>query len=344
MNCMCLTIKSIVFYNEKLFGLRPLGECVLESINTQCGSPSILASPNTAGIPFAHSHFIELVYSTMEALGLPSINKLLLSCRNSSRNSRNLVKVVGMYETLQHDAEQIDLDVSKGKFYISSWLYKAKLDMIFNWLEAGFGLSVYEVYEWEMVCYHLIYVGDMQLQHFRLIEAQREGGLILTQKREIKVLGIRREMRRALMLVISCLGVQGPKGVLYDKQAHFEHRFRMFRRCGSPNVKTFKEFEEDVGELRDVPVMERLRNGISGFKAASGGLDALIKEGKVDGRGWVHEREMGEWMGMKRVCIANCVGVQGVVNGWTEGRTVELGGVEFKYCEEYPVVGIRVRE
>jgi hypothetical protein len=238
-----------------LFGVRPLGECVLESINIQCGSPSILTSPSKAGMSFCVlSLYIDVVNSTMEALGLPFINKLLLSCRNASRNSRNLVKVVDMYETLQHDAEEIDVKLSKGSFYISSWLYKLKLDMLCAGFKRGFELDVYEVYEYEMILYHLIHVGDMQIQHYRLITAQHGKGLSDAQKSELKGLGIKREIRRALMLVVSALEVQGPKGVLYEKEAHFNHRFRIFKRLGSPNAKSYKDFEDDVGELYRVPV------------------------------------------------------------------------------------------
>jgi hypothetical protein len=248
-----------------------------------------------------------------------------------------------MFDTLQHDAEQIDLDITPGKFHISSWLYKSKLDMIYSFLIAGFSLGVYEVYEYEMVFYHLIYIGDMIVVHYRLIAEQRDGGLDEAQEKEVRGVEVRREVVRALMLVISVCGVNEPSGILYERRPHYEHRFRVLRQVGSPSAKGFDDFTADVGELRGIGILERLENAGRGFKMASCGLDKLIKEGS--GSGYTGMKEKEELMAMKRVCIANSIGIQAFLKEKEGGDggllKVEIDRVEFKYHVDYPVVFIK---
>jgi hypothetical protein len=88
-------------------------------------------------------------------------------------------------------------------------------------------------------------------------------------------------------------------------------------------------------------VLNRFENAIMGLKTASNGLDSLIAEKNAASGDWLSTQVLKELKAMKRVCIANSIGIQAFLNRIKEGgeeKKVELDRIDFKYHSGYPVV------
>lgn len=136
-----------------------------------------------------------MIGRSANALGIPFINIIFLNLRNSSRNSRNLVKVFGkifsshspidMFDRLQSDAERIEEDISRAidptisepELHLSSWIYHHKLRMLESIFSRGFELGVYEPYEMPMIHYYLIHIHDMQIRHWGMTKSDMRKGI-----------------------------------------------------------------------------------------------------------------------------------------------------------------------
>lgn len=333
----------------------------------------------------------DVVTSTLEALGLAYGNMLLLYCRNYTRTSRNMVKVVMMFEQLQVDAERIDMNISRTavkaslvtddgpRFYFSCWIYNLKLELLESFFSRGFELDVYAEFEYAMVNYYLVYLHEMQIQHYGLILSQNQKDIqlkryteerlesLLEIQRAVKLIAVKRELRKAVIILLSILEFKRPKPILYNPKSHYEHRFKIFYQMGSPIPKSFPEFEEEFEQLRstkvssvatvsDFQIHDRLVAAMKGFKAASAGLDALLAERKNSDE-WVSEQILKvrhsvltprkkELKSIKRACIGNSVGIQALLNARLKDSSkddsvfhdVLFRSMDFKYHPAFPVV------
>jgi len=249
-NTLVRSILAMIIVNDdKLFDKRPLGHHVKDSIKKLTTAPT-MSSKN--------DQISKIITSTTDALGHPFINYLTLSCRNSARNSRNLVKLIRMFEQFQFEAERIDADLGElagtnnansterslgVRYDLSSWIYHWKLGMIASMYERGFALGLYELHEFGMMTWYLVYIHEMQLQHYNLIAAHGA-----SHKQSIQLIAAKREIRKSLLCLISLLEFRKPSSVLFCTRTNFEHRFRFVGGLGSPLPLSFDKFEEDMKE------------------------------------------------------------------------------------------------
>lgn len=188
-----------------------------------------------------------MVGTTANALAAPFVNYLSVYCRNSARTSRNLVKLIRMFEQFQFEAEKIDSDISqhfqKMRFDISSWIYNLKLELISSYLERGFELDLYQIYEFPMIYWYQVYIHEMQLQHYSLISAH--GG---NHPDTIQLIAAKREIRKSLLAVLFILDakIKQPNCSFFSRESLFNHRFRLFENLGSPLPLTFTKFKDDL--------------------------------------------------------------------------------------------------
>ncbi|RKO83599.1 hypothetical protein BDK51DRAFT_33435, partial [Blyttiomyces helicus] len=102
-------------------------------------------------------------------------------CYNRARQRRRLCKLVVEWEYYQEEIEIMDQELQErdrpaGKaaqapYYLSSWIYNHKLNMLAAILLIGFELDLYSDYEQTYVFLYLEYLYDTQLRHAYRVES-----------------------------------------------------------------------------------------------------------------------------------------------------------------------------
>ncbi|KAF9116940.1 hypothetical protein BGX27_008088 [Mortierella sp. AM989] len=129
----------------------------------------------------------------------PFVDTLQIAGQNTSRQRRNLRKIVQLWETLQEEAEAFDEDIhivldeirasqepeAMGPtqqdnplqpFYFVSWVYHMKLWVMENLLLLGFELELYSTFEYSMIFGYVECVLGAHAQHLRRVQTVVEAG------------------------------------------------------------------------------------------------------------------------------------------------------------------------
>ncbi|KAF9402306.1 hypothetical protein BGX21_010591 [Mortierella sp. AD011] len=148
----------------------------------------------------------------------PFVDTLQIAGQNSSRQRRNLRKIVQLWESLQEDAEffdeeihavldriraqqepetveSVDSDISHRPFYFVSWVYHMKL-WVMEWLLLlGFELELYSTFEYSMIYGYIDCVLGAHAQHLRRVQTvvesesltnNKEGSILKKKKKKKK--------------------------------------------------------------------------------------------------------------------------------------------------------------
>ncbi|KAG0232949.1 Mak10 subunit, NatC N-terminal acetyltransferase-domain-containing protein [Mortierella sp. GBAus27b] len=108
----------------------------------------------------------------------PFVDTLQIAGQNTSRQRRNLRKIVQLWESLQEEAEAFDEEIHSTMeltqdrpppFYFVSWVYNMKL-WVMEWLLLlGFELELYSTFEYSMIYGYVHSVLGSHIQHIRRI-------------------------------------------------------------------------------------------------------------------------------------------------------------------------------
>lgn len=120
----------------------------------------------------------------------PFLDVLRTSCQNRSRVRRTLCHMIGAWENLQMDAEEIDQiiqvkteerpvmqqlatgsPIETFSLPLSSWAYLYKLRQMENIVQMGFELEVYQVDELAGMYWYLNYLAKFRVQHTERIKS-----------------------------------------------------------------------------------------------------------------------------------------------------------------------------
>ncbi|KAJ3412682.1 N-alpha-acetyltransferase 35 NatC auxiliary subunit [Chytridiales sp. JEL 0842] len=197
-------------------------------------------------------------------------NFLKVFAYNRALERRNLIKVVLIWESLQGQAEVIDTEIQTlldpslkesdpQPYYISSWVYHYKLEMIESYIRQGFELDLFAAYEHPMMLWYLDHVYAMMSYHWTRLKGfvNEEKKLVRGKMAEWKVRDLFRASKQGLTrglhvmtLLLQRMGViKTPDPEFYWEEIQFNQRFRKLALLASPLLPSYQEMKKTESNL-----------------------------------------------------------------------------------------------
>ncbi|KAJ3385609.1 N-alpha-acetyltransferase 35 NatC auxiliary subunit [Lobulomyces angularis] len=296
-------------------------------------------------IPEAAKEKVDFALTNLE---IAYSNYITVFCKNSARTSRNLLKIVKIYEQLQQETETVDDEIHElvlktynlkipVRYDISCWIYNEKLFMLTEYFEKGFRLEVYNDYELPMIFWYIIFIQEMHCNHLNLIENMYEQSASGIENLHLKslqlFLNVKLELRKSLLLILVVLEkkklLKKPKLVntlsngddvtenfnLYKEKLHFENRFKIFNLLGSPVKMGFNQYVDDMEERKKLSIGTLFELSLQGLQKAITYLDPLLESAINNKSNHFQFLEYKkELFSLKKVCIANQVKLNLILN------------------------------
>ncbi|KAJ3045325.1 hypothetical protein HK097_001222 [Rhizophlyctis rosea] len=339
----------MIVHENKLMGRTPFEDTIRQSVNELC-HPPFLESTNSV-IRDTLKKFFEISVE-------PVSHMLQNHGYNRARQRRRLERLTVEWEALQMEVEMMDTQIQQHEraekqrrqghepFFLSSWVYNEKLNLLITYLSLGFELDLYSPAEHLMGFWYLKHLFETKLEHLmRIDEVREERAQSIGTKAKSKPLlpppaeqwasaNAKHSILYAQQLIYTALFqialalrksnlVTPPDNGLYDEKVHYEQRLRVFMQLGSPVVLSFEMFQETIGYEEDT-VPELLNAAQECLKGAKQKLDYLWQasggQAGKDGGG-VDENYRKELQSLMRVCLGNTVAIKssGLVGGKVDG-------------------------
>ncbi|KAJ3278699.1 N-alpha-acetyltransferase 35 NatC auxiliary subunit [Borealophlyctis nickersoniae] len=350
-------LHSISIHEGSLFGRLPIQDVIEESVRTLCDPPFF----SWAEEPFKLTKKMFLERSVQPVL---SYLKLYGYNRSRQRRQLNKLvyewekfqeEVEAMDMDLHNHARAIkSAEYEEEPFSLSSWVYFHKLNMLTSLLFLGFELDLYGAYEHLMVFWYLKYLLETQLEHAERICRARTASMVSGAKAATKkntksrkpqtdngidtlasimesqtLVYARQLILTALFQAALALHKAGhlrkPDHDLYDEKVHYEHRFALFTRLGSPLVLPYDQFAETIGNQIDtVPALTNAAH--ANLQSAKQHLEKLYHVTQASPPPDSAEAERrNEVQSLVRVCLANTIAIKSLKID-TGGAVKKSGG------------------
>ncbi|KAI9011283.1 Mak10 subunit, NatC N-terminal acetyltransferase-domain-containing protein [Gaertneriomyces semiglobifer] len=249
-----------------------------------------------------------------------SITSLLtLFAYNRPRQHRRAAKLVYEFESLQQQAEAIDLELQAqlepsdeynsdeppnpldAPFPFSSWVYHHKLRLLTHYLLLGYELDLYSPHEHLQVIYHLEYLFEIQTQHLqRTRDARRKFGsprkniqhsdnsleewLQTTQAHQLLFRGLFYMAKVARRNGLVPLPTSKEQDGVFNEESQYKHRFRLFGSLASPEILTYQGFLEMLEFDAEDEVDVNLHLAEEDFTGARDIVERLLHDAKEAAR------------------------------------------------------------
>ncbi|KAI8805569.1 Mak10 subunit, NatC N-terminal acetyltransferase-domain-containing protein [Cladochytrium replicatum] len=306
-----------------------------------------------------------------------------LYTKNRSRMRRRLLKAIDSWENWQKEAERLDelmytrytgksnRKTEEDPYYLSSWVYHEKLEMLSLSFLLGFELQLYNVRELPMVFWYCEYLCDVHIKHlervatFSEIQGKKRG----TEKKAKQpnrakvqndwcLLSAKRDLWRGLYFLslalkfLGCIPTPANKQV-YSEASHFLYRFRIFLRLGSPTPADYEQFASSCN-VHNIKEEELLQYSYDSFQAAKQRFESIVKS--QPGPGGSNEKgsleDLEEQKSLIKLSLANSVTVRSVSMDLASGALkaalsdkssrIDVG-YDLKYHHMYPSICFAVK-
>ncbi|KAI9030428.1 Mak10 subunit, NatC N-terminal acetyltransferase-domain-containing protein [Hyaloraphidium curvatum] len=255
-------------------------------------------------------------------------------CFNRPRNRRVLLKAVVEWEQLQAEAEEIDgqlqssMDnISQDAFYISSWVYHIKLNIMDFAIVAGFELDLYSPHELPLVFAQWNVVAEAHVAHLERTEDLRLADARAIVKRTSQIANAAQQMQvltahRAFRLgvwhmskaffkltaaLISLGAIKEPSETTEETRIRFLQRFRGFQFLGSPTPFAFSDYVASLAAARQAPEAS-LKESIDLFQTARQHFTSLTQRSPAETQSTLCRAEyVANLQSLVKVCVANQV-------------------------------------
>ncbi|KAJ1730121.1 N-alpha-acetyltransferase, non-catalitic subunit [Coemansia biformis] len=208
-------------------------------------------------------------------------------CQNVPRQRRVGLKCLASWDSLQGEAEQLDIDTfsaahpnaspqaaldpAHNPFWLSSWAYHAKLLLLEMALMAGARLDLYQDHELPAVLCYATQVLEAHQAHLSRWAHLVDGARAACVSRWHVLTTAQKDLAMALWLVshacerlqmISAPWAHSRADVRCRleaepaQRAQYALRFRAFAQLGSPVYVSFEQWQEATAQLDEYPVME----------------------------------------------------------------------------------------
>lgn len=263
----------------------------------------------------------------------PYLDILRTLCQNRCRVRRTLVHLVGEWDILQLDAEELDILMREHthekpllvsalgrspvySFPLSSWAYFNKLKLMEWIVSMGFELDIYQHDEIAGMYYYLQYLCQRRVKHTERMLAfvkapprpiddpmgQRPKAKVYLETSLLEAVAHTTfaDTLSSFFTVLMRLGlVKTPKRPYSDDRKRYEVRMRPFIRLSLPELVPFETFREE-SDQKDLSTTNVLDFAAQGIKDAKASFEKLTKSD---------------------ASAAGCVGVE---NEWREKVKSEL--------------------
>ncbi|KAI9209603.1 Mak10 subunit, NatC N-terminal acetyltransferase-domain-containing protein [Polychytrium aggregatum] len=221
-------------------------------------------------------------------------NILCMYSYNSARQRRRMYKIALLWDQFQAEAEQLDMELQNSTFsaeslgdlspfFLSSWVYAQKLEMLTWTMATGFEQEIYRPYELVMVFWYMIHLYECQSEH-----SSRSDGVTLEQQEFLRserqatplrsfdqrlVLG-KKHLVTALFQISTLLHRLGkfakPDPAFYREDIHFQNRFRFFTRLSSPAYGDYSQYLTSIEAISRLDIEAVLELGRFNLDKAKG--------------------------------------------------------------------------
>ncbi|KAI8850437.1 Mak10 subunit, NatC N-terminal acetyltransferase-domain-containing protein [Chytridium lagenaria] len=278
-------LSHVILQHGRIYGKTSISDALRDSVSN-IFTVSLFAKQ----IPIVEGkvhEFIELTIKKIESL-------LRLYGFNRSRQRRMMLKLIQEFDIVQAKVEEIDLSLHKlvgftGKaesflaepFYLSSWIYQLKIDLLIETQFMGFELDIFSTYEYPVIFNYLDNLfGNAVAEIDRVkastripeesevndVSAKKVKGQKDRSKSEETISpldALTDEMRlfilakQALSRVSSNLAyvfireglVTNPDPDLFNPEIQFNNRFKVFSCLGSPPPLTFAQMSAIIDSV-----------------------------------------------------------------------------------------------
>ncbi|KAI9355359.1 Mak10 subunit, NatC N-terminal acetyltransferase-domain-containing protein [Zopfochytrium polystomum] len=305
-------LKSIVLRNDLLFGRYSFSDVVREASSAYATDIYY-----TMADTFIADRCERFLTSSAEAIHL----FIELFCFGRARQRRRLFKIIAHFESLQAIAETIDGEIQnylfrKSKatvtnepFFLSSWVYHLKLNMMVSSFKMGFELDIFSPFELSTVFWYLRHLYDMhrvQIDRMKLFwtrdhkghpepksstkAGKRSGAPRNTPTTfesvslEMEILLHSKQLYTKAMFILSAIIMQRklirpPNSHFYNEEISFSHRFKCFARLGSPTPPEYAHYIADFGDIVNSDLVETLSTSLMMLDEAQRYLNHLEQLG-----------------------------------------------------------------
>ncbi|KAI9025354.1 Mak10 subunit, NatC N-terminal acetyltransferase-domain-containing protein [Phycomyces nitens] len=356
------TLNTSFYHDMRIFGTHPPSQLIQSAIEELVQPPEWwLASSKSAGATFTTEKLEQAHDMLNQALerATPSfIDLFKIQCQNRARQRRIQCKVVKEWDVLQETVAAVDevfheaSGIDSIPYYMSSWAFHIKLDMIENILGLGFELELYGVHEYIMVYWYMQYILDSRMfladriQSFVSSESSQannsQHGTGVQKSNWLYCLSMLFKAKKNLVIgvyrLLRCVVKTGqlelrPLG--YDDEAtRYQHRFKSFAGLASPPAPSYETYAND--QSQNINTSEWLYSCLGELKEAKSIFDTLLNHSGPDTKTEMCEDGFKkELLAMMRTCVANSVAAMRLLSADPTTTKVDI---EFKYHPWWPVI------
>lgn len=231
-----------------------------------------------------HSQIKQIVAIFMEQAALCYTDLLTVMCQNRSRQRQNLAHCILSFDSLQVNAEQLEMDVANvlkqdtievngthvPAMPISSWVYLRKLQIMVWVVFLGFELDVYKLWEYSRMYYYGNFLLNNLEDHLNRLQVYIEQKLqksprfqpLKNSQSYIQALQVESNALNQLCQSGMYLAIGFEKSELIKMPAKalsitnpellYGLRLKPFSSVGVPEKPSFEEFQEAVGLSNNV--------------------------------------------------------------------------------------------
>ncbi|KAL0075348.1 Mak10 subunit, NatC N-terminal acetyltransferase-domain-containing protein [Phycomyces blakesleeanus] len=168
------TLNTSFYHDSRIFGMYPPSQLIQSAIEEFTQPPEWWLAPSKAPITASLTpENLDLARNMLDQVmdrAAPSfIDFFKIQCQNRARQRRIQCKIVKEWDALQETVATVDEmfhEISGNDtipYYMSSWVFNIKLDMMENILGLGFELELYGIHEYIMVYWYMQNVLDSRV-------------------------------------------------------------------------------------------------------------------------------------------------------------------------------------
>ncbi|KAL8728353.1 MAG: hypothetical protein Q9181_005374 [Wetmoreana brouardii] len=185
----CL-LQSLVFHDMKVLGKITITKLIFDDLEELVLPADILIDPANGNVEAPHDPRFQIakeMRGLVLRIGDPFLDMFRAICMNRSRMRRMLCHLVLDWESVQLEAENLDVEVRKytgekplidgepagtevWSFPLSSWVYHYKLRQMEWIVQLGFELDIYQDDELSSMYWYLSHVAAARIQHVERIQ------------------------------------------------------------------------------------------------------------------------------------------------------------------------------
>ncbi|KAJ3104050.1 N-alpha-acetyltransferase 35 NatC auxiliary subunit [Phlyctochytrium planicorne] len=302
-------LSRIVMPNGRLFSKTLLADALRDSVSGIFAIDKFTKMKQAVEMQVAV--FSQFSQQTFESL-------ITLYGYNRARQRRMMFKTILEFDALQAKVEEIDIQlhqiagfqqngqdlISSGPFYLSSWLYRVKLDLLLETQFMGFELDVFSLYEYPVVFSYTDHIIDNiitemerlksfsnspetksidQAKKKKIKERSKSDDDIPQMSEERKLWTAKQLIARTSCQICSLLVANGlirtPDPEFYNPDVQFKYRFKTFNLLGSPQPISYEQIKAVLDVVNKTPLPDVLEFINMELDQAKGLLNSLGSKG-----------------------------------------------------------------